>query len=346
MPSPRPDGGPAVEAEDASPHGPRPDSWPAPAPGEEGLDGLVRTLLRLRGGSDAERTLVRVARDLASASWAAFYAPEGRAHHCRAGVPSDIAFPAIPADLMRAVVGDRRAPWLCGRSTALRAYCPPDVHAVVPVEAAGDGPGPVFLLGSPARGMLGQGDLQRLAQLAAWSAPALEAARAFDDLRSQVVTDSLTGCFNRRGFDEHLEVEWVRARRYRRRFALLLLDVDRFKQVNDAVGHRTGDHVLQQIGQTLRSTFRVTDRICRFGGDEFAVVFPETVKADAMHLANRLRGRIAALFPDPVLPMSVTVSVGVSAFPDDAGGPEALLLEADRALYRAKAAGGDQVAGV
>jgi diguanylate cyclase (GGDEF)-like protein len=345
MSSPHHVGDPAAEAEDASLPGPRSASRPALATGEEGLDGVVRTLLQLRGGADAERTLVRLARDIASARWAAFYAPEGRALHCRAGVPSDIAFPPIPADLMHAVVGDRRAPWLCGRSTALRAYCPPDVHAIVPVEVAGEGPGPVFLLGSPVKGSLAHDDLQRLAQLSAWCAPALESARAFDDLRSQVVTDPLTGCFNRRGFDEHLEVEWVRARRYRRRFALLLLDVDRFKQVNDTVGHHAGDYVLQQIGQTLRSTFRVTDRICRFGGDEFAVVFPETVKADVMHLANRLRGRVAALFPDPMLPIPVTVSLGVSAFPDDAGGPEALLLEADRALYRAKAAGGDQVAG-
>lgn len=175
-------------------------------------------------------------------------------------------------------------------------------------------------------------------------AVALENAEAFDRLHSLVLLDALTGCYNRRGFDEHLKVEMVRARRYRRPISLMVLDVDHFKQVNDGFGHLVGDAVLRRVGEVLATQFRTTDVVCRFGGDEFAVIFPETPREEVMKLAERLRARVAALFPGDPLPRVLTISLGIAAYPDDAADAETLLHAADRALYRAKAAGRNRVA--
>lgn len=174
---------------------------------------------------------------------------------------------------------------------------------------------------------------------------ALENAALFDHLNSLVLIDPLTGCHNRRGFDEHLKVEMVRARRYRRPLSLMVLDIDCFKEVNDSFGHLVGDAVLQRMGEVLAVQFRTTDVVCRFGGDEFAVIFPETPREEVMKLAERLRSHVAGLFPGESLPRALTISLGIAGFPDDAREPETLLHAADRALYRAKAGGRNRVAG-
>lgn len=164
-----------------------------------------------------------------------------------------------------------------------------------------------------------------------------------DRLRSEVFVDFLTNCYNRRGLEEHLGVELVRARRYERPLCILLLDLDQFKEINDVLGHQAGDYVLRKVGEVLRSAFRTTDRVCRYGGDEFAVIFPETPKDEVVRLAERLRKKIAKLFPDATIPGVLTPSIGVAAFPADASEPDDLIKTADQAMYRAKEAGRNQV---
>jgi diguanylate cyclase (GGDEF)-like protein len=129
------------------------------------------------------------------------------------------------------------------------------------------------------------------------------------------------------------------ARRYGRPLSLVLLDIDHFKRVNDDFGHEVGDHALQRIGRAVRHTFRNTDSACRYGGEEFAMIFPETAKDEGYRLAERLRILIETLPPNAEVPRSLTASFGVSTFPDDADDATELIRAADRALYQAKASG-------
>jgi diguanylate cyclase (GGDEF)-like protein len=186
-------------------------------------------------------------------------------------------------------------------------------------------------------------DIQLLAHVAADLELVLRKAEDLDRLRAQAFLDSLTGSYNRRGFDEHLHVELTRAKRYDRPFALMLVDLDAFKRINDKLGHQSGDYVIRRFAELLTNTFRTTDIISRYGGDEFAVIFPETTGEEAVRLAGRIRVLLRGLFPDSQISRAVTASFGVAAFPADAALAEDLVASADRALYAAKTAGRDRV---
>ncbi len=152
--------------------------------------------------------------------------------------------------------------------------------------------------------------------------------------------DGLTGVYNHRYFQEQLRRELRRAQRYKRHLALLLLDLDRFKLYNDGFGHRQGDQMLKDVADFFQNAKRESDTVARYGGDEFAVILPETDQAAAVALAQRLREEFAARrFGDPDHGLHVTISLGVAAFPQDAHEAEELIERADQALYRAKRAG-------
>lgn len=163
-------------------------------------------------------------------------------------------------------------------------------------------------------------------------------------------SDPLTGVFNRRRFDETLEAQLAHARRYRKGGALLIVDVDRFKQINDEFGHLAGDEALRAVARLLASNLRQTDTlgrdatglVARLGGDEFALLLPETDAAGAEVVAGRLVNAIAA---EPLeiggKPVQLGISVGAATFGEgDFPTAEELLAAADRAMYVVKAAGG------
>jgi diguanylate cyclase (GGDEF)-like protein len=150
-------------------------------------------------------------------------------------------------------------------------------------------------------------------------------------------TDPLTGVLNRRGFDEHFEYELERARRGSGRLSLVLLDLDHFKLVNDRFGHATGDGVLERLGAVLMSTKRQIDTAARVGGEEFALLLPETDVDGAFAVCERVREHVRESFTGASLPL--TVSLGVSSFPLGGTSPGELLGSADRALYEAKRQG-------
>lgn len=175
-------------------------------------------------------------------------------------------------------------------------------------------------------------------------------ARSFlamrDGLAEQIGTDALTGCLNRRALESRLKAEWRLAkRRPDSQVALLAVDVDHFKQINDTRGHPVGDIVLQQVSGIMKATARETDAVARFGGDEFVLLLIDTGWQGALTFAERLRRRVDDFtFGPPGTPMSITVSVGVAlAKGTDASTPEELLREADRALYKAKQQGRNRV---
>jgi diguanylate cyclase (GGDEF)-like protein len=169
---------------------------------------------------------------------------------------------------------------------------------------------------------------------------ALENARLHRLVERQANTDGLTELPNRRHFEEALEAEISRAERFGGSLALILADLDDFKQVNDRYGHQAGDEVLQTFADILRTTVREIDLPARYGGEEFAVLLPQTDLDGAHQLAERLRRALAArpMSTHPGGLVAVTASFGVAAFPD-APTPAALFASADEALYRAKRAG-------
>ncbi len=147
-------------------------------------------------------------------------------------------------------------------------------------------------------------------------------------------TDALTGLANLRRFDERLEYETARHTREARSFAVLALDLDGFKQVNDRLGHAAGDTVLLRVAQAMQVAVRDQDTVARVGGDEFVVLGPETDRAEAREIQTRLVAAVRRANPD--LGGGVGVGVGVAIFPDDAGSAERLALAADAALLAAK----------
>jgi diguanylate cyclase (GGDEF)-like protein len=166
-------------------------------------------------------------------------------------------------------------------------------------------------------------------------------------LRELSVRDHLTGLFNRRYLEATLDREIRRSSRSQHTIGVILIDVDRFKEVNDAWGHAAGDLLLQQLGQLFMAHIRGGDIACRYGGDEFVIVLPEASRQATRQRAERVRDAVKQLeIAYHGLSLGApTISAGVAMFPQHGASCEALLKSADQALYRAKAAGRDRVAG-
>ncbi|HEX6733986.1 MAG TPA: diguanylate cyclase [Azonexus sp.] len=163
-------------------------------------------------------------------------------------------------------------------------------------------------------------------------------------LQEQAVRDGLTGLFNRRYLDEMLEREVSRARREGIPLALVMLDIDHFKQVNDTYGHQAGDEVLRTLAATLRADIRTEDMACRYGGEEFLIVLPGMPLAAAIERAEGWRQAVEArLVGEGGFSIGFTISLGVAAYPEHGKTPDDLTRCADQALYRAKAAGRNRV---
>ncbi len=174
-------------------------------------------------------------------------------------------------------------------------------------------------------------------------------ARSVEEMRQRLIeligTDPLTGCLNRRAFETRLARDCRHARRRGTALAVLAVDVDHFKSVNDTFGHPFGDYVLHAVADIMKETARDTDAVARLGGDEFVLVLPDTGWQGATAFAERLRRNVDDhIFGDDVTSLQVTISVGVAvARAVDDQGPAALLADADRSLYRAKSAGRNRI---
>jgi diguanylate cyclase (GGDEF)-like protein/putative nucleotidyltransferase with HDIG domain len=165
-------------------------------------------------------------------------------------------------------------------------------------------------------------------------------ARLVADVTEAARSDSLTGLLNRRGFDERFAVELARARRQGERLSLMIGDLDRFKELNDVYGHQEGDEVLRVVGQTIANTARESDASARIGGEEFAILLPDTDEQGAYLAAERLRAAVQKACSD--LPNALTISVGVATFPQHGVEGDSLMRAADAAVYMAKQLGRDR----
>jgi two-component system cell cycle response regulator len=174
---------------------------------------------------------------------------------------------------------------------------------------------------------------------------ALKNLELFEEVKNLAIRDGLTGLYNYRYFWELLAHEVEECKRYQTPLSLLFLDLDNFKVVNDTLGHSNGDLLLKTLADCLRNSLRYADGICRYGGEEFVALLPQTALDQAMKLAERLRNNISQMIiPFPERDLQFSVSIGVSVLTPDMDG-EALVDAADAAMYRAKQAGKNQICG-
>ena len=176
-------------------------------------------------------------------------------------------------------------------------------------------------------------------QIAATCIPAIENARRYREARQLAETDALTGFFNQRYFHETLRREALRAQRYDRQLALLIIDLDDFKAVNDRIGHLAGDAVLAQVAEQLRNEIRSVDIGCRVGGDEFGVIMPESTSEDASQLFQRMHDAVSSMSVPGGSRVRISAGIAELRHGETAAG---LFERADSALYRAKDLGKDR----
>jgi len=185
----------------------------------------------------------------------------------------------------------------------------------------------------------GDDDVRELEELTQRATPAIENARRFREARQLADLDALTGLHNRRYFHEMLARESARAHRYNRRLALIVFDIDDFKEVNDKVGHLAGDAVLAGAAERVREVIRTADVPCRVGGDEFAVILPESGIEQAEHLFVRLQNAISGRPIGQAGRLHISAGLAELKAEDDS---ISFFERADEALYRAKGAGKGQ----
>ena len=192
-----------------------------------------------------------------------------------------------------------------------------------------------------------EGEYDLFAYLAGQAAVSIENVDLHETISRQAVTDELTGLSNLRRFHDILDAELERGRRFRQNVGLLMLDIDDFKAINDTYGHQQGDLVLIEVARVLRNLSRDIDEPARYGGEEMAVILPQTDVGGAELLAERMRSAVESLRIerlDGEGPLEVTASFGVASVPETAADKSSLIAEADAALYRAKRAGKNRVA--
>lgn len=230
----------------------------------------------------------------------------------------------------------------CGHFTA----APPERYLCLPLIAHGETVGIVYIeCPTPEIAAITEAHENTIASLGEMAAMAIAGLHLRQKLESQSIRDSMTGLFNRSFMEVALEREMHRGSRRGKELAVMMVDVDFFKQFNDTFGHEAGDVVLRQVAECLRVGVRTEDIVCRFGGEEFVVILPEVTAEVARERAELLRTRIAELalryHGHPL--RQVTISIGMALFPKHADTEDELLRCADRALYTAKHRGRNRV---
>ena len=200
----------------------------------------------------------------------------------------------------------------------------------------------VMCLESVQPGAFQEADLQVLESVADIVATALQNSDYVEQVKAQANVDGLTGVYNRRFFEKQIAAELDRATRYEKALTIIMLDIDHFKKLNDEFGHLLGDEVLKQVSNIFRNQLRRLDFICRYGGEEFAIILPETGGEDALNVADKVR-RMVEAHSFPGVPRPVTISLGVAECPQHGSMRDTLVKSADLALYASKTGGRNRV---
>jgi diguanylate cyclase (GGDEF)-like protein len=200
----------------------------------------------------------------------------------------------------------------------------------------------VLTLHSSQKNAFRENELQPLESVADICANSIQNAHYVQRVKQLAYLDGLTGIFNRRFFELRIMEEIERARRYGTGMAVIMADIDQFKQLNDEFGHLLGDEVLRQVSSLFHQQLRKIDVVCRYGGEEFAILLTQTNEPQAQAIAEKLR-RMVAEWQFPGVPRTVTISAGVAAFPTHGKTRDEMVRAADSALYAAKLAGRNRI---
>lgn len=185
-------------------------------------------------------------------------------------------------------------------------------------------------------------DIRIFSLLAGHASLAIENSRLYEMTVEKSHTDSLTNLWNHGYFQEKLNKEIILTQKANQPLSLMMVDIDHFKELNDTYGHQNGDWILKNIAQILHESSRESDYICRYGGEEFAIILCHTDKKESFQIAERLRQKIEEyIFKVPSLPqdLRLTVSIGLASFPEDTQTKEELIANADKSMYIAKFSG-------
>ncbi|HUO26612.1 MAG TPA: diguanylate cyclase [Candidatus Aquilonibacter sp.] len=225
--------------------------------------------------------------------------------------------------------------------TVAKLYAESASRMCIPLVSFGQTLG-VLALDSAKPNAFCQGDLQSLESVADICATAIQNAHYVERVKQLAYLDGLTGIFNRRFFELRIMEEIERARRYGTGMALIMADIDQFKRLNDEFGHLLGDEVLRQVSSLFHQQLRKIDVVCRYGGEEFAILLTQTGAEQALNVAEKLR-RTVESWQFPGVPSTVTISAGTAAFPEHGFTRDELVSAADRGLYAAKQTGRNRV---
>jgi diguanylate cyclase (GGDEF)-like protein len=200
----------------------------------------------------------------------------------------------------------------------------------------------VLMLESDKTESFHEGDVDSLEAVADICATAIQNAHYVERVKQLAYLDGLTGIFNRRFFELRIVEEIDRARRFQSGMAVLMIDIDQFKRLNDEFGHLLGDEVLRQVSSIFHQQLRKIDVVCRYGGEEFAILLSQTNPQHALAVAEKLR-RLVESWQFPGVPRPVTISAGVATFPDHGTTRDELVKSSDAGLYAAKQGGRNRV---
>jgi diguanylate cyclase (GGDEF)-like protein len=208
----------------------------------------------------------------------------------------------------------------------------------VPIKAHDHVLGVIELVNALGKPSFGVEDIPILKSLADYAAIALENARYVQRIHELTITDDCTALFNARHLNFVLDTEIYRSNRYGYEFSIVFIDLDHFKQVNDAYGHLVGSKLLWMIGDSIKGHLRMIDYAFRYGGDEFVVLLPQTSKENALMVVRRVRDLLTnrVFFVEEKMNIKVTASFGVASFPVDGRTRKELLRKADEAMYIVK----------
>jgi diguanylate cyclase (GGDEF)-like protein len=305
---------------------------------------VARLLSSVHSVDETEQLILDFMAEVFFAWWACLYRPEGDAYAPK--VFRSLNDRLRPAAIGRAAL-DQALPTgsasVGANDVGVATLVGPGAELVVPLDAGAERMA-VLVLGSRISDKLyGRAEMELAGTLSFAAAIALKNSELVEQLHSAATTDELTGLYNRRALEERLAAEISRSLRHQLHTSVLLIDLDRFKVVNDTLGHAAGDRLLIQVGKVLRQQCRALDVVGRLGGDEFLVILPMTKPAEAQVFVARVQANVRDMERQNPEFGPCTLSMGIAESPKHGTTVSSVLAAADTALYKAKRAGRNAV---
>lgn len=305
---------------------------------------VARLLSSVHSGEETENLVLDFMAEVFFCWWACLYRPLGNAYIPKVvrSLKGSMSLAPVPRDhLELALLGD--GPVAAARDAAIAKLFPPTTQLVISLDAGAERLAVLALGPRLHEQEFGPAESDLAGTLAFAAAIALKNAQLVEQLQSAASTDPLTGLSNRRAMEERLAAELSRTQRHQIRTSVVMLDVDRFKQVNDSLGHAAGDRLLTEIAAAVRGQCRSLDAVGRMGGDEFLVILPMTTAEEALVFAGRVQRAVAALEKSHPEFGRPSLSLGIAEAPRHGRTGDLVLAAADAALYRAKRSGRDAI---